>query len=82
MTFDQNDRILGTTHVFILRVWVEPREIKGASPEYRFTLEHIGSGEKFALTNITEIPSLILTFFEKNEADEGNRELGSNANHV
>jgi hypothetical protein len=33
----------GNTHVFVIRAWLEPREIPGAPPEWRFSVEHLGS---------------------------------------
>lgn len=30
---------------FIVRVWLEPREIEGASPEWRGKIEHVQSGD-------------------------------------
>ena len=43
------------TQVFIIRIWREPREIEGASPEWRGSIEHVASGERHYLTNLCDI---------------------------
>jgi hypothetical protein len=47
------------THAFIIRIWVEPREIKGARPDWRGVIEHVGSGEKRSFRNLDEIARFI-----------------------
>jgi hypothetical protein len=37
--------IKANAHVFILRFWLEPREIEDAKPEWRGVIEHVESGE-------------------------------------
>ncbi len=34
------------THVFIVRLWLEPREVEGATTEWRGVIEHVPSGEQ------------------------------------
>ena len=34
------------THAFLVRLWLEPREVEGAAPEWRGMIEHIESGER------------------------------------
>ena len=34
------------SHAFIVRVWVEPREILGASPQWRGSVQEVFSGEQ------------------------------------
>jgi hypothetical protein len=65
MSLDEPNRILGTTHIFVLRVWVELREIPGAAPEYRVAVEHIPGGEQAALTDLNQIPTLIMSYFRQ-----------------
>jgi hypothetical protein len=31
---------------FVVRIWLEPREIEGASPEWRGRIEHVESGDR------------------------------------
>lgn len=64
------DRILGTTHVFVIRAWFEIREQQGAEPAYRFVIEHVASEKKQAFTDINQLPALILSFFEKNPSEK------------
>jgi hypothetical protein len=40
------------SHSFILRLWLEPREIAGEEPEWRAVIEHVGSGEKRYLRDL------------------------------
>ena len=45
--------------VFIVRLWTERREIEGASPLLRGTVDHIPSGER---RSIKDLDSLLTTF--------------------
>lgn len=47
------------THVFILRIWLEPREIEGAVPQFRAVIEHVSSGEQRYLGDLDEIVQVI-----------------------
>jgi hypothetical protein len=35
-----------STHVFIIRAWLEPREIPGASAQWRFSIQEVGEEER------------------------------------
>lgn len=35
-----------STHVFIIRAWIEPREIPGATPQWRFSIQEIGHDQR------------------------------------
>jgi hypothetical protein len=50
------------TQVFIMRIWIEPREVPGAQPQWRGMLEHLPSGNKHYLTNLGELPLLIAPY--------------------
>lgn len=50
------------TQVFIMRIWIEPREISGAQPQWRGMLEHLPSGNKHYLTNLLELPRIIAPY--------------------
>jgi len=50
------------THVFILRFWREPREIEGATSEWRATIEHVGSGDRHHVRRLGEIEPLIARY--------------------
>ncbi len=45
--------------MFILRIWREPREIEGATSEWRATVEHLGSGERSHAGTLGEIEPII-----------------------
>lgn len=54
--FEQN------THVFIIRVWRESREIEGATPQWRGVIEHVTSGERRYVQNLNDISAFIATY--------------------
>ncbi len=47
------------THVFIIRMWRERREIEGAATEWRGVVEHVGSGARRYIRDVDEIAPLI-----------------------
>lgn len=47
------------THSFVVRVWLEPREIEGAAPVWRGVIEHVQSGKRRYLKNLNEITGFI-----------------------
>jgi hypothetical protein len=47
------------THVFIVRIWCEPREIEGAPPEWRGVIEHVFTGERCSVDNLSELRAFI-----------------------
>lgn len=40
------------THVFIVRLWREPREIERATPQLRGTVAHVLSGEQSSVRSL------------------------------
>lgn len=52
------------THVFIIRVWQEPREIEAATPEWRVVIEHVPSGERRYLKELDDIITFITAYLE------------------
>jgi hypothetical protein len=50
------------THAFVVRVWLEPREIDGAPPEWRGVIEHVPSGERRYLRNLDDIAVFISSY--------------------
>lgn len=58
------DLFEANTHVFILRLWLEPREIEGAEPEWRGVIEHIGSEEHCSFRDLEVMISFIAKHFE------------------
>lgn len=58
MLFDDN------AAAFIVRVWLEQREIEDAPVEWRGSIEHVASGRLKYLTNLDEIKRFINPFLE------------------
>ena len=56
------------SHSFIVRFWVEPREIEDAKPVWRGVVEHVSSGRKLYLKNLKEIKAFIESYI--GEIDE------------
>lgn len=49
---EPRDRVMtGPPSSFLVRCWVEPREVEGAEPAVRFTLRNLQTGEEQHLTN-------------------------------
>ena len=53
------------THSFIVRIWLEPREIEGAPPQWRGEVKHVASGKQIYLRNLAEITSFIVPYLEE-----------------
>lgn len=53
------------THVFIVRIWREPREIEGAAPEWRGVIEHVPDGKRHYLKNLAEITTFIAPYLKQ-----------------
>lgn len=51
--------------VFIVRIWREMREIKGAWPEWRGEIECVDSGEQRYLKSLDEITAFIAPYLTK-----------------
>jgi len=47
------------THAFIVRFWLEPREIKDAMPIWRGMIKHVPSGRRLYLKKFDEIVPFI-----------------------
>lgn len=48
--------------VFIVRVWREPREIAGASAQWRGVIEHVPSSERRYVKDVDEITAFIACY--------------------
>ncbi len=53
------------THVFMVRIWLERREIEGASTEWRGVIEHVTSGERQYLKDMDDITAFIAPYLEQ-----------------
>jgi hypothetical protein len=51
--------------VFIVRIWIEPREIPGQKPEWRGYIEHVASGERRSFRSLAEITRFIAPHLEQ-----------------
>ena len=49
---------------YIVRVWIEPREIEVAPTEWRGSIEHVASGRTKYLTDLDELAQFIRPFLE------------------
>lgn len=50
---------------FIVRVWLEQREIAGAPAAWRGSIEHVASGKVRYITNLDEIKHFIDPFLDR-----------------
>ena len=46
-------------HVFVIRLWREPREVDAVEPLWRGAIEHIPSGDRGPVTEMADITSFI-----------------------
>ena len=49
-------------HVFTLRFWREPREVKSAKPKWRGVIVHLASGKKKYFENLDDVLTFIVPF--------------------
>jgi hypothetical protein len=57
------------TQVFIVRLWRELREIEGARPVLRGTVEHVASGERRSVSDLGDIPGLLQSYIDAKDVD-------------
>lgn len=50
------------THVFIARIWLERRAIKGAPTVWRGMIEHVPSGERHYLKDLDDLTTFIMPY--------------------
>lgn len=60
MSLPENNR-----HVFIVRIWREPREVEGALPEWRGVIESTQDNQRRYLKSLDEIIAFIFPYLEK-----------------
>ena len=58
-------------HVFILRIWREPREIANAPPEWRGVIEHFSDGHRQSVSGLEDINAFLLSYLEHMGVDPG-----------
>ena len=54
-----------TSHTFIARFWLEPREIKDAKPIWRGVVEHVASGQKRYLEDLEAVKAFIAVYLQE-----------------
>lgn len=66
------------THVFIVRIWLEPRECAGAAPLWRAVIEHVPGGEKRYFPDLEGLALFFLRYPESLSDDTQQRTDGGN----
>ena len=57
---------------FVIRIWWEGRDLRGAEPELRGVIEHIASGKRHYFLNLVEIEKFISAcIYPTNFSSEG-----------
>jgi hypothetical protein len=56
-------------HTFIVRIWREPREVEGMTPEWRGLIERVGSGDRRYFHRLDELISFMQGYMTLNDAD-------------
>jgi hypothetical protein len=55
------------TQVFIVRFWRESRELEGAHPIWRGSVEHMPSGQRTYVKNFKEVEGVMSSFVPREE---------------
>jgi hypothetical protein len=55
------------TQVFIVRFWRETRELEGAHPIWRGSVEHMPSGQRIYVKNFKEVERVMSSFVPREE---------------
>lgn len=66
------------THVFIVRVWLERREIQDAHAEWRWAIEHVPTGARRYFRDLEQACAFIAAYLEGREKAKyacGSKEL-------
>jgi hypothetical protein len=63
--FAQRSAVDVKTHVFIVRIWLEPREIAGAAPEWRAVIEHVPDGKQRYVNDLNQLEQFISPYLEE-----------------
>ena len=58
-----------TAHSFIIRIWIEPREIENAPIKSRGVIEHITSGKRMYFTCLDDINAFISPYYGNKSGD-------------
>ena len=55
------------SHSFIVRIWLEPRELAEAVPEWRGVVEHVASGERRYFIDLDDLLNFIASHLDGKE---------------
>jgi hypothetical protein len=58
------DLFKANAHVFIIRFWLEPREMQDAQPEWRGVIQHVESGEHRYFRDLDVMVAFMAKHFE------------------
>jgi hypothetical protein len=61
------------TQVFIVRIWLEPRDIENATAEWRGVIEHLPTGERRYVKDLGELQAFMATYLEGMRVELGLR---------
>ena len=50
------------THSFIVRIWLEPRDLEGTEPQLRGEIEHVANGERRGLKDLDDVTYFIALY--------------------
>lgn len=65
-------------HAFIVKLWLEHREIEGANPEWRGRIDHVQSGKRIYFRDTAKILQFIRSFLDDTEhTDNAENNAGS-----
>jgi hypothetical protein len=53
-----------TAHAFIVRIWMETRELKDAEPIWRGVIEHVDSGARVYFDKLEQIAIYVMPYLE------------------
>jgi len=68
------DPFEANTHVFIVRIWLEPRDSATATPEWRAVIEHAPTRQQRYLNDLNVIPEFIKPYLQQMGVKFGWRE--------
>jgi hypothetical protein len=63
--FAQRSAVDVESHVFIVRIWLEPREIAGAALEWRAVIEHVPDGKQRYVNDLDQLEQFISPYLEE-----------------
>ena len=63
--------ILEDSHTFVIRLWLEPRDIKGAEPVWRGRIDHVENGSRIYVKSVDEIKAFLTSYLETIQVASG-----------